>query len=428
MLVRSATVPLPDAFRPGEPGLLTKAEFLRSRNPQDKYHESGAYDWSLADRNEALFPVATDHSTGVTVIRPGTPDGNYVFEKNGSVVAVLHDGTLYYAGPFPLKLPHVTERMDRIVFNVDRKQRVKYPQEYVALVSRPAQQILSRYPYVVQNIQVAGESCQIRAEQKPVHDAGTDLFVVNSRGEIVAQASNEWGATLLATVREYRGKGIGTQLGKLWYSLNPRFTSGGFTQAGERNAIRIWEDRCRTFLQNGWYSALVRRGDVTQKRVDEILADVSPKKQHAPEPVAKEAPQLLIYSQDSVFCVYDSRFLTDPDEKYIHGHGFFRDAPRVGTFLYSIDYDRPYRKLTTIVALQQARDAGDDVYVGEGYGDLLELDGIDHVERTGDYVRLTQDIIPLHQLSAAERRVRRDGDPYDERTPLLLEAAESKWN
>jgi hypothetical protein len=49
-------------------------------------------------------------------------------------------------------------------------------------------------------------------------------------------------------------------------------------------------------------------------------------------------------------------------------------------------------------------------------------------ERLGkDFARLTQDALPLQQLSSPERRYRRVLDKYDEKKVLLLEAAESKW-
>jgi len=140
----------------------------------------------------------------------------------------------------------------------------------------------------------------------------------------------------------------------------------------------------------------------------------------------KAKPELLFYVEGPTFVVYDARFLEEQDDKYIYGYGFFRDA-RVGTFLFTIDYDRKYRKLVTSVALQMARDAGDLIYDGEGYGDVLELSGLQDVERDGDYVRLTKDKMDLGLLSRFERRARSRVDRYGEILTLLLEMAESKW-
>lgn len=83
--------------------------------------------------------------------------------------------------------------------------------------------------------------------------------------------------------------------------------------------------------------------------------------------------------------------------------------------------------MTTRVALQMARDNGEELYDGEEYHDLLEIDGIDGVVRKGDYLRVTKDLLPVKAMAKREARLRKDGDPFDEKYHALLEIAESKW-
>ena len=301
-----------------------------------------------------------------------------------------------------------------------------------ALVSEAiAEKNLLEFPIVLQHMIVDGEPMTMRAEKQPKTDAQGTLAIVNSDGLVVARASDEWGATLLTVAQEYRGKGLGKILGKVWYEINPSSSSGGFTPSGEQNALALWRDRVQEFVSRGWYSGLVRQGRLTHERVKEILAG---KTEREPRPKVR-APQtsqptgdILVYSDGITFVVYDRAFLVEPDEKFIHGFGFLRDEANVGVFFYKIEYDRPYADMATRVALQMARDNGEDLYDGEGYHDMLETEGIPGVVRQRDTLKVTQDLVPLKSLAQKERRARKAGDPYDEKYHLLLEMAESKWD
>lgn len=434
-----ATVPLPEAFAAGEPGLLTREAYLDQQNPEGKIHPAHAYDRSVDQLNEILVPVETvdvrGHPTTFSRL-PGDPSGSggWVIRRDDRTVGVVHGGTLYHGGVPLSEIPRrfLPIRGEAVDLGVVRTERVKYPVEYEDRVVQRRARNRAQFPHLVQNLRVGGESLQVRAERPPVRDAGDTLVVLDAEGRIVGQASDEWGATLFMVPREYRGKGLGGVLGELWYGTNPRYRSGGYTRAGEENAVRLWESRVRFFASNGWYSELVRVRRLTLGRVRTILAGLSHRPRRRarfPELVPDETPRSLrVYANDSAFVVYDARFLEDPQEEHVLGYGLFRDAPRVGVFLYAIEYERAWQKLVTRVALQMARDAGDRLWVGEGYGDLLELDGIDHVVREGDHVWLDRDVLPLRTLAARERVARRVVERYGEKEALLLEAAESKWS
>lgn len=440
---RALTTPLPDKFPKSEMGLMTREQFLRFRNPEGKYHESDTFDYDIHTLNPTLLTFRRGQYRGnyynALVAWPGIPAKGFVIEKDGKVVAVLHGGLLYHSPSLSLTdlnwaFPHSSIPNDEdIPLHEFTPRRVKYPQEYVALVSDGAKRNRSTYSHLLQNLIVKGESYQLRSEGPLERDRGMTLVLLNAKQEIVARASDEWGATLITVAREYRGKGLGQVLGKVWYEWNPSYKSGGFTSAGQENALRLWEERVHEFAARGWYSELVRQGRLSREQVKAILADLKRRpKQVLPDDPIQRPPdpkkELLVFADGVTFVVYDSRFLQNQDEEFLHGYGFMRESNPVGTFYYTIDYDRPFQKYVTEIALQMARDNGETLYIGPGYGDIMELEGIDHIEQDGNYISLTRDLLPLKALAAKERRARRSNDPYDEIQAALLEMAESKWS
>lgn len=429
------TTPLPSSFPKTEIGLMTAQEFLHLRNPGNKYHSSEAYDYDL-------FKLDHDHPQHVG--SAGYRDDEVAVEKlsggyrlrnrDDAIVAIIHKGVAYYDKPqWKRRIPRTVAAHGRSVdLGITDFKQVKYLSEVAPIISPIAENNLLRYPIVLQHTIVDGEPMTVRAETQPKKDAGTTLAIFNPDGLVVAQASNEWGATLLTVAQEYRGKGLGKILGQYWYDINPSFESGGFTPAGKSNALALWQVRVREFVSRGWYSALIRDGRLTHSRVKEILAGSDSKREghakvQAPE-TTKPTGDILVYSDGITFVVYDRAFLTEPDDKFIHGFGFFRDDPSVGTFIYRIEYDRPFADMVTRVGLQMARDNGEDLYDGEGYHDMLETDGIPGVVRQGDRIKVTRDLVPVKAAAQKERRLRKAADTYGEKLSLLLEMAESKWD
>lgn len=429
--------PLPASFGRHEPGMMTRAEFLHARNPQEKYHPGDAYDSDLDGLNDDLLYVGNDRGRGFGMdhqVYRGR--GGHVLRKDGKTVGVVLDSVLYYPhGIRERELPrHFALRDGEEEFAVTSSVRVKYLDEYVARVRQTARVNAERYPHVLSRIVVKGEPLVVRAEREPETDAGVGLAVFNAAGQRVADASDEWGATLLRVASEYRGKGLGTLIGSVWYEHNPSYESGGFTASGEGNAVRIWEARVSEFMARGWYTALVAAGRLSAERVRQITAGLRDGRRVAlplPAPATRAKAQqaaVRLLLNDFGFVIYDAAFLTDRDERHILGRGFFRSSEHVGQFLFAIDYEPAYRKLATYVALQMARDGGEPVYVGPGYGDLLEIEGLEHVERDGDYARLTTDVLPLKDFARLERHYRKPADPYGEVEQSLWEMSESKWS
>ena len=434
--LQARATPLPDSFPKTEIGLMTADEFLEFRNPEGKMHPSDAYDFDVLRLNqdyaEDIGTTGSHRDKMVTVAR--LSDG-YRVRHDDEVIAIIHNGTAYYDKPhWKREIPtKVWDRRDKATdLGVRAYKQVKYLAEVAPLISPVAKHNSTRFPVVLQHILVKGEAMTVRAEKQPSRDKGETLVVFNSDGLIVAQASDEWGATLIAVAREYRGKGLGKVLGRYWYEFNPSYRSGGFTQSGERNALALWRERVHEFSSLGWYSALIREGRISYDRVKEILAGAGerPLSRNEPEPTPEEVKatgEILVYADDITVVVYDRAFLDEPDERFVHGYGFYRDTPETGPYIFAIDYDRPFADITTRAVLQLARDNGERIYDGEGYHDMIEADNIPGLERDGDYITITRDLIPLRAMAQKEQRLRKAVDPYREKHDSLLEIANYKW-
>lgn len=421
---------------------MTATEFLKVRNPKDKWHSEDAYQYTVADLNPTITVLYSgkERGRGYQYAVPVRNQPGFVILEKDRVIGVLVGSTMFAEHGWRLKdIKNLPRPMDERGWNtvgdyldkIQTLKAVKYPSEYIPRISNVAAHNRNDYPHLIGTYSIAGERLQLRAKKPPERNKKTNLALLNPQNEIVGVAQNEYGATLIAVPLEYRRRGIARLLATVWYELNPKSTSGGFTPKGAENALRVWADRVREFLSWGWYSELLRAGRISKARVEEILSGlrgINRKPTVLPKaPPKKPKRDILVYVDYPTFVVYDRRFLEDQDERWIHGFGFFRSSEHVGSFLYQIDYDRPYGKLCTTIALQMARDEKTPVYVGPGYGDLLELDNIPHLEREGDYVSLALDILDLFGLARKERLARRPRDRYGEILILLLEQAHSKW-
>lgn len=105
--------------------------------------------------------------------------------------------------------------------------------------------------------------------------------------------------TLLTVAQEYRGKGLGQKIGKIWYKINPSFLSGGFTQAGLNNATRMYFERVREAIESGWYSKWIKDGQISKEKVKEIISALPPKFKPKNTQVSEIKPQPLFYSDGS---------------------------------------------------------------------------------------------------------------------------------
>ena len=427
---------MPSSFDKNEIGLMTASEFLKFRNKDGNSHvfDTNAYtlkrlkqDYAYEGKSYYIGRERYDFKIYASEV-----SGKSLVYRDKELVAVLHKGTMYYN---PLSIS--PDKFD--LFGVSQYKQVKYVSEYKSLLVTKGDFYQKKYPVLLQNIKIKGEPYQVRAESTPKQNSMTSLAVINRDNERVAMAVNEGGGvTLIAVAQEYRGLGLGQIIGKYWYELNPNSTSGGFTQAGKKNALKLWESRVKEFSENGWYSELVKSKKLSIERLKQILSGTSGIKTNLdlgtidPKPIEKPIEnidkKILVYSDDVTFLIYDSRFAEDQDEKYVHAYGFLRENDH-GLFYYTFDYDPSYQELATKVALQMVKDQGQWLSTSMSRGsDLIELDDFDDLLlKQGQQVMLKSNLLPLKQLSLQERKFRKPIDQYEEVITSLLETAESKW-
>jgi hypothetical protein len=446
MKITEITAPYSNPYSPEvDIGLMTKNEFLSDRNVSGKSHPDAVYQTSLSSLNtespwtrydisfmsrmrDELYLLKFPGGWLMTDSKPSIYSSN--LDKN-SVIAVIFDDTVYYNKRFSKSfLPINYSPYPDVTINLSPKNRVevKYLNSYIDKLTSRSEQNVKDYPKVIKRFSIGNEKFTIRMKNIPTtKDSGESIVIMNDSNNIVAYASDEWGATLLRVVDEYRGKNIGQILGNLWYSFNPGYSSGGFSPSGRKNAVRIWENRVREFLSNGWYSEFVKTGVMTKDRVKQIVGELPERKKIMITEPKTTKPEPLFYSDgDNMFVVYDKKFFEDQDEKYIYAYGFLRDFDGK-LFAYALDYDPPYKKLATIAIVQLAQDFGSKLYVAGKPSDIIDLSGIPEIKQENGYAYLDRKTIDIKQLSSVETAYRKQRDRYGEILQLILEFAHSKW-
>lgn len=424
-------------------GLMTLSEFLYHRNPRGKSHPNEVYDTTLASMNRPdrlrTFMVGnmsqlSNKEMTIQVTFQGVEPVGKIVSIDKTPVAVMIGDTLYYTVRFPVNQLIPFSYRDQFSDTVDLRPKnikpVKYIDDYVEKVHRVKEKNIEYYPVIIKRFMVDDEELTMRTT-KPLpynKNSGQTVAILNSNNMIIAAASDEWGATLLRVVKEYRGKNIGNILGKYWYEMNPAFTSGGFSPMGQNNAVKIWANRVRTFMANGWYSDMVRNGELTKERVKEIISKLPEKKTINKKELDNRPAEPLIYSDlDNSFILYDKKFYENQDEKYIYAFGFLRDSAKK-SYVFTLDYDKPYEKIATYIIFQIAYDNKEKLYINSPPSDHIALDGLNGIKIENDFAYLTEPALNLKKFANAEKQYRAKHDVYDEIYYALQELANSKWN
>lgn len=414
--------------------LMTKDEFLKFRNPDDKYHDDESYNFDFKKMNKEdsryVISFTNSNSQKVTVLQH--PNG-YKFVVDGKPVAIMHDDIVYHTPRMPARLFPIlyNDRFRGINIEIRPKQQklVKYINEYMNLIDDIVKRNMDYYPSVLKRFMFGGEQFTIRTETDLPYrkNNGSTIVILNQDGYVVAQASDEWGATLLVVAEEYRGKNLGTIIGKIWYDLNPSYLSGGFTYSGLINSVKIWQEHVREYLSSGKYTKLVKDGTITKDKVKEILQSAKLKPKKKIETKTPSKPDILIYVDlDGVFVIYDKKFYEDRSEQYIYGHGFIRDTMDNKFYVFSIDYEPEYKKMATMIIFHIAKNEGIKLYTKVPPSDVLELD-YPEVMQKNDYAWLKKPIINIIDIKKQEEQYRKKNDKYDEVFYSLMEIANSKW-
>lgn len=427
MILNEVTTPYdnPDI----EIGTMTLKEFLKWRNPENKIHPDGSYEYDVKKLNTDVFQ---SHILNIYDIELNIKENNNgkIIEIDDKPQAILHNDILYYTMFFPVEKLIPFDYQDqfkdkRIIIKPKEKKKIKYIDDYIHLVDRVSDRNLTRYSEIINRFKKDDEYFTIRTENMPyAKNSGEDIVILNQNGYRVASAQDEWGATLLIVTQEYRGKDFGQILGKLWYKWNPKYLSGGFTPKGVRNAQKIWEDRVRTLLKNGWYSYLVNKNEISKEKAKQII-DSLPERKTKKGSIKQEAEPLL-FVDDFSFVLYDKKFFDEQDEKWIYAYGFLREH-QDKLFVFTLDYEKEYREIATYIIFQIAYNSGEKLYVTDKPSDHIEFEGLSGITFEDDYAYLSKPVIDLQKYSNIEKKYRKKFDPYDEYYYSLLEMANSKW-
>ena len=481
-------------------GDMTKAQFLQWINPQDKYHPSDAYPTDLETINNPFNRVYMSQmgsysnwnwrgNTQVSIYADDdNPDILYVVESIGDnhrkprhhIHFILADGIGYYdnrnvynhyvvprkfrtlARAGNLAYRDYSNRDHLVNIPIKEFKEVKYLDDFAKrnILDLPSWW-MRQYPYKYKKFRINNEKYTIRSENKPEPYKGNSLVLFNSNMEKIGAAQDEWGTTLITIVEEYRGKGLAKILFKEWFSLNPNYGSGGFTDSGYNLSLAVWADRVRELEQTGYYKefedkdkahqilqqveALQGKSSVFKGRYGErYLGGVTPQIEEISKnpKEGKDLEKIYLYlASDISFVVYTGSYFKTKSEDDIIGYVFFSEDDRHGDYIYQIDYNPEWASLITLVALQFAKSLNYKVYYGDRevnrFFDLMELDGINKVypgalKKEGDYIGLQYDLFDLRDLALRERkRVREvigtDKNAIWEFNNELLEKAVSKW-
>lgn len=433
-----ATTPL--NIKPNDPGILTFKQYHDMRNPENKSHDSDAYVADIYTLNyqfllprhktnerirtyDNMWMIRYDQFTDNSEISIMKKVRNEHDTSDGNIVAVYYDGKWIYQ-PKQVKLDDLklSEKKGRYVEH-------KYPERFLemALKELAIEKNKSNNYEAFKRMKIAGEYFTFHKQKD--YDA---INVLNSEGIEVATASNEWGTTLIQVADEYKGKGLGAILGELFideYDL----PSGGYTAAGYKNSMKIWSKRVGEYIQNGWYSELVKNGRMKVDDVKAIISDykrLTNKQEKIPSISKSKATtkDYLLYTDETTFILYDKKFLEEQDEQYIYGYTFLRSTDHELDIVYTFEYDDDEsRKLLSYILLQSQRNNDTGVNVHFSGSDMFEYDDLKNVEYRDGFVYLTKDVIDLDKMKSIETRIRKKIDTYNEILYQLQEMAESKY-
>lgn len=138
-----------------------------------------------------------------------------------------------------------------------------------------------------------------------------DIYATHNN-VVVGGAQDEWGATLIYVVDQYKGLGIGEQLVKMYRKIYPNKSSGGFTSGGYKQIKKYYNWMIKQALANGVYSDLIRKGEISKEKVNAIIGSIDNQYQFSKEKKNKlkdiyggnKEPIYII--QDNIVVIFDS--------------------------------------------------------------------------------------------------------------------------
>lgn len=373
-----------------DPALLTFPEFYDAINRQRKSHQSSAYDWPLSSFR--------DHRNQFPTL---------LFRR------VIH------GIPFEFRLRKKDQYQEEKFVKTDADGeivRIHGEVQYYTIEELHRLQIGRQYDY---------------------------HFAVFDGEQQVGTAQDEWGCLLVVVAPEYRGFGLGPLLTRLAWEAEPGKDSGGCTPMGQALVRRVHGEFVRDYLQKGLYSALVREGQISLARAQEIVAsaDLAPRTGHVRNLNTNDPKDWLLYAEDGSFILYDKKLkdilVNYTEDDSIWMNRCIKAMAFVGSDYFGQQYvlhhcngDTPALKKTMMrLAVSWTSSEGDRLRV---FAD--DLDAVDPSVMTLDeegteriYVTWKGKSLDFSSLARAERQWRKSFDRYDEFRNWILELSESKY-
>lgn len=423
-----------------QPALMTRSEYISHRNPRGKMHSSDAYKTTIDSLNQD-YSLSLNRQGGMLIVGgerytllSNEQDGKELYlvlksaDNKDDIEAFAKDGVLYY-DPMRIRRDDAVSATNADYHDLEI-QPVKYIEPLFKRLNLKSQ--IDKYPKPIKNITIDGEQIRIRQAD----DKFGDIAAFNEDDMKVAVGQDEWGAVLVMVADEYRGKGIGPIMQKIYTELYPDKESGGFTPSGLNNATKVWEREVRRFLASGIYSNLIRKGEISKERVDDILSGLSGKvdfKSNLPKKVPqKEKDYMVYYNGANAFILYDKDYLLDHDLKYIYAYIHLEQKPTAKdneVYVFRFEYESDKDRQTLFhIAIQQMESEGVTVREDEAGSDYFKYNDMKHIEvKDGVFKMNKKPFSNLKMLYSKEKQLRNQIDKYNEVLYNLLEDAERKW-
>lgn len=173
-------------------------------------------------------------------------------------------------------------------------------------------------------------------------------FIAYHRDEnlIVGIAQDEWNCVLVSVLKEYQGNGIGDTLMDLYMHYYPHKSTGGVTPQGQEALKRFHTRQVKKYLQNGIYSDLVRKGEITAKRakeiIDSIRKDNNPKTGSEFSKIYGGSGNLMYYLTDNTVIIFDLdiKNMFEKDDNY--PERFIKKLIKCYIYLSSFQTDKEF--------------------------------------------------------------------------------------
>lgn len=398
-----------------EPALLTKDEYLKIINSKNEWHGDDAYNFSLSNGKASWYDIykIIDNSELINQKNIGKVNIKFYVKKEKTRFG-------YYENP------NAEDYNDKNWINYTEQEK--------------KDKGLPIYNY----------------EVYALHE---------DESIIVGAAHDEWGCVLIWTLDEYRGMGIGEEIIKIYRKYYPSKPSGGFTSFGYNQILKYHAHLVRKYLQNGIYSDMIKKGEITGERAKEIVNSIKDIKRfnsgkNSSNPLAKYYGDTTtnIYLGDNYVVIYDNKLLKKNElsldssldelvygntiKAYISVKGLDNDFYSI-LMMYSVN--KQYFEIAFKFISSMFPDGISNKYFihdKDKHG-IKELNWIEELVKKGEYekeiyekykdieyyniYKIKNPIKDIEEIKELSQKQLKMIDPYEEGFNIMIEKAEGVW-